>query len=66
MIIDWENPEARSELRLGDIVETDDCAYLGVREITEDGIRCQSGHLWSWSRLNSRQARLMLEERRHL
>ncbi len=53
---DWDDPSLRAELVVGTILETYDCAYIKVKEITPEGIIQDGGilegpHLWTWSQL---------------
>lgn len=56
--LDWSLASARDRLRVGDILETYDCGYIAVKEITADGViqgNTATGfaeHFWTWERLN--------------
>lgn len=51
----WDRPEFRQQLRIGTVLETYDCGYIRVEEITPDGVvsRAPSSdrHLWTWADL---------------
>ncbi len=51
----WGSPELRQQLRVGTILETYDCGYIRVEEITPDGVVSRTlnsdRHLWTWADL---------------
>ncbi len=50
---DWDDPDLRAELVVGTILDTYDCAYVKVSEITPEGIMDSftPPQFWPWSRL---------------
>lgn len=51
----WDRPELRPQLRIGMVLETYDCGYIRVEEITPDGVVSRTPdsdrHLWTWADL---------------
>lgn len=51
----WDRPELRAELRRGTVLETYDCGYIHVEEVTGDGVVSREvfapHFLWRWDAL---------------
>lgn len=58
----WDDPDFREQLEVGMILFTYDCAYLGVREIRDDGIVDTGGTFRTWGQLKRLEA--TIEEER--
>ncbi len=60
---DWDDPNLRAQLVVGTILETHDCGYIEVTEITPEGIidSFDTPQLWTWSVLKGMEC-LIIEQ----